>query len=115
MKEFKIAQTTKTNKSDLSDSMCMAMFILKNRFYIINLKKQGQRKQVEIFNKGEKIMERVITVKGIGKATATPDYIVISMNLQTQENDYEETLEVAANKIEQLNNSLKEIGFEKSR
>ena len=59
-------------------------------------------------------MPRTITVKGIGKVTAAPDYVVISMSLEAQENDYEETLELAAKKIEYLNNALEEIGFEKN-
>ena len=58
-------------------------------------------------------MPRTITVKGIGKVTAAPDYVVISMSLEAQEQDYEETLELAAKKIEYLNNALEEIGFEK--
>lgn len=58
-------------------------------------------------------MPRTITVKGIGKVTAAPDYVVISMSLLAQENDYEETLELAVKKIDLLNASLEEIGFEK--
>ena len=58
-------------------------------------------------------MPRTITVKGIGKVTATPDYVVVSMSLETQNHDYEKTLELAAQKIEYLNTSLEEIGFEK--
>ena len=58
-------------------------------------------------------MPRTITVKGMGRVTTAPDYVVISMSLTAQENDYEETMELAAKKIEQLNASLEEIGFEK--
>ena len=58
-------------------------------------------------------MPRTITVKGMGRVTTAPDYVVISMSLTAQENDYEETMELAAKKIEQLNTSLEEIGFEK--
>jgi uncharacterized protein YggE len=58
-------------------------------------------------------MPRTITVKGIGKVTAVPDYIVISMSLEAQKQEYEETLELAAKKIEYLNAALEEIGFEK--
>ena len=58
-------------------------------------------------------MPRTITVKGMGRVTTVPDYVVISMSLTAQENDYEETMELAAKKIEQLNASLEEIGFEK--
>lgn len=58
-------------------------------------------------------MPRTITVKGIGKVTAVPDYIVIAMSLEAQKQEYEETLELAAKKIEYLNAALEEIGFEK--
>lgn len=58
-------------------------------------------------------MSKTITVKGIGKVSAVPDYVVITMSLEAHENDYEETLELAAKKIEYLNTSLVEIGFEK--
>ncbi len=58
-------------------------------------------------------MSRTITVKGMGRVTTAPDYVVISMSLETQENDYERTLELAAEKIEQLNCALEAIGFEK--
>lgn len=58
-------------------------------------------------------MPRTITVKGMGRVTTSPDYVVISMSLMAQDNDYEETMELAAKKIEYLNASLEEIGFEK--
>ena len=58
-------------------------------------------------------MQRTITVKGIGNVSAAPDYVVISMSLEAQSMNYDETLELAAKKIEYLNTSLEEIGFEK--
>ena len=58
-------------------------------------------------------MQRTITVKGIGNVSAAPDYVVISMSLEAQSMNYDETLELAAKKIEYLNSSLVEIGFEK--
>ncbi len=58
-------------------------------------------------------MPRTITVKGMGRVTTSPDYVVISMSLMAQDNDYDETMELAAKKIEYLNASLEEIGFEK--
>ena len=58
-------------------------------------------------------MVRTITVKGMGRVTTAPDYVVISMSLEAHEMDYEATMELAAKKIEQLNLSLEEIGFEK--
>lgn len=58
-------------------------------------------------------MPRTITVKGMGNAKTSPDYIVISMSLEAQNNDYDETMELAAKQIDYLNASLEEIGFEK--
>lgn len=58
-------------------------------------------------------MVRTITVKGMGRVTTAPDYVIISMSLEAHEMDYEATMELAAKKIEQLNLSLEEIGFEK--
>lgn len=58
-------------------------------------------------------MTRTITVKGVGKVSTTPDYVVITMGLEAKNKDYETTLELAAQKIEQLNASLEKIGFEK--
>lgn len=58
-------------------------------------------------------MPRTITVKGMGRVTTAPDYVVISMSLEAHEKNYEATMGLAANKIEQLNASLVEIGFEK--
>lgn len=59
-------------------------------------------------------MPRTITVKGMGRVTIAPDFVVVSMSLMAQDNDYEKTLELASMKIEQLNTSLVGIGFEKN-
>lgn len=58
-------------------------------------------------------MLKTITVKGMGRVTAAPDFVVISMSMESHEQEYETTMELAAKKIEQLNDSLEEIGFEK--
>lgn len=58
-------------------------------------------------------MPRTITVKGMGRVTTAPDYVVISMSLEAHEKNYETTMGLAASKIEQLNASLVEIGFER--
>lgn len=58
-------------------------------------------------------MPRTITVKGVGRVSTAPDYVVISMSLEAKDNDYDATMELAAKKIEQLNTALEEIGFEK--
>lgn len=58
-------------------------------------------------------MTRTITVKGIGKASAKPDYVVLSMNLGSNHKDYDKAMSMAADNIQQLNQTLCGIGFEK--
>lgn len=58
-------------------------------------------------------MPRTITVKGMGNVKTAPDYVVVSMNLETQDMEYEETMEQAAHQIDYLNTSLEAVGFEK--
>ncbi len=57
---------------------------------------------------------KTITVKGVGKASVSPDLIVVSMNLETKEKEYDQTMESAATKIELLNQALEQIGFAKN-
>ena len=56
---------------------------------------------------------RTITVKGMGKVSTAPDYIVVSMSLEAKKIDYEETMNLAAEQVDFLNSALEEIGFEK--
>ena len=56
---------------------------------------------------------KTITVKGMGKVSASPDLIAVSMHLETEDKEYDKTMESAAEKIELLNKSLEEVGFEK--
>ncbi len=58
-------------------------------------------------------MARIITVKGIGKASAKPNYVVLSMSLEAQNMNYEKAMDQATTQLEQLRNSLAGIGFEK--
>ena len=58
-------------------------------------------------------MPRTITVKGMGNVKTAPDYVVVSMNLEAQGMEYEETMEQAAQQIDYLNTSLEAVGFEK--
>jgi uncharacterized protein YggE len=58
-------------------------------------------------------MARIITVKGIGKVSAKPDYVVLSMSLEAQNMNYEKAMEQASTQLEQLRNSLVGTGFEK--
>ncbi len=56
---------------------------------------------------------KTITIKGMGKISVKPDLIVISMKIETENKEYDKTMELASEKIELLNNSLENIGFEK--
>lgn len=58
-------------------------------------------------------MARTITVKGIGKASAKPDYVVLSMTLESKHKDYDKAMDMAADHIQQINETLCGIGFEK--
>lgn len=51
-------------------------------------------------------MARTITVKGIGKASAKPDYVVFSMTLESKHKDYDKAMDMAADHIQQLNETL---------
>ena len=41
-------------------------------------------------------MARTITVKGIGKASAKPDYVVLSMTLESKHKDYDKAMDMVA-------------------
>ncbi len=59
-------------------------------------------------------MPRTITVKGIGKASAKPDYVVLSMHLESQNMEYEETMHSASLRIQHLTETLVSLGFDKA-
>lgn len=56
---------------------------------------------------------KTITVKGIGSVLVKPDFIVLSLSLESTDKDYETAMQLAASKITELNKSLELIGFEK--
>ncbi len=56
---------------------------------------------------------KTITVKGTGRTSVKPDLIVITMRLETEAEEYEKTIGLAAGRIDALNKSLEEVGFEK--
>lgn len=58
-------------------------------------------------------MQRTITVKGIGKASARPDLIVISMSLETRDRQYDEAMNLAAENNQKLTDAFVAIGFKK--
>lgn len=59
-------------------------------------------------------MPRTITVKGVGKVSARPNYIVLSMTLESRNIKYEVAMEKAAESIDLLNEALAGVGFGQS-
>ncbi len=58
-------------------------------------------------------MPRTITVKGIGRASARPDTVVLSMSLDSRDMDYSKAMEIAADNIEDITNAVMAAGFKK--
>ena len=56
---------------------------------------------------------KTITVKGVGNVSVKPDYVVLSMSLETRNHDYETAMREAASRIDHINENLSTIGFEK--
>lgn len=59
-------------------------------------------------------MRRVITVKGVGSASVKPDYITISMTIESMRKNYNEAMEDAAQRIEKLQEVTIQSGYEKA-
>ena len=59
-------------------------------------------------------MTKTITVKGVGNVSVKPDLIVVSMKLATEDIEYDKTMELAAQRISLINDSLEKIGFKKN-
>lgn len=58
-------------------------------------------------------MNKTITVKGIGRVSAAPDFIVISMGMESRDKNYETAMNKAGDSIAELNRALEGVGFEK--
>lgn len=58
-------------------------------------------------------MNKTITVKGIGKASASPDYVILYLGLKAQDKKYDQAMAQAAEQIQHLKDSLFQIGFER--
>jgi len=58
-------------------------------------------------------MTKTITVKGVGKASARPDHVILSMNLESKSVRYEKAMEIAADSIGMLTETLQAVGFSK--
>lgn len=58
-------------------------------------------------------MMKTITVKGVGNVSARPDYITISMTVESMDSDYEKAMDGAARRIENLKAAAVSVGYEK--
>lgn len=58
-------------------------------------------------------MGKEIVVKGVGTASAKPDYVVVSLDISTLETDYQFALDESARKLDEVYNELYKVGFEK--
>lgn len=58
-------------------------------------------------------MMRTITVKGVGNVSAKPDYISISMTVESVDNNYDKAMDGAARRIENLKAAAVSVGYEK--
>ena len=58
-------------------------------------------------------MERLITVKGIGNISVTPDLIIITMNLVSHKYNYDETMKLATESVNEIEKAIEEVGFNK--
>ena len=58
-------------------------------------------------------MNRTITVTGVGTASAKPDYIEITMDIESINKDYEKALAESAKAISKLQNAVVSCGYKK--
>lgn len=58
-------------------------------------------------------MSRTITVRGIGNVSVKPDYITLSMTIDSQDKSYDRAMEEAARRIGVLRDAAVRIGYEK--
>lgn len=58
-------------------------------------------------------MKRTVTVKGVGTATAKPDFIVISMNIVSKDKEYVKAVANANERIALLQKAIAAAGFVK--
>lgn len=56
-------------------------------------------------------MRKTITVKGIGMVSVTPDYVILTIALQSKGRTYEAAMESAAERVGQMQGAIGKIGF----
>lgn len=58
-------------------------------------------------------MKRTITVKGVGKASVRPDYVVLNITLNAVNKDYEAAAALSAEQTESVKAAAEKAGFER--
>lgn len=58
-------------------------------------------------------MSRTIKIKGVGRTTVEPDFVVLSLKIETKQKKYEAAIDENTRKITELNSALEKAGFEK--
>lgn len=58
-------------------------------------------------------MDRLITVKGTGTVSLKPDITIITMNLESQHLEYDQTMQLATNSVDMLTSAIESAGFDK--
>lgn len=58
-------------------------------------------------------MQRTITVKGTGRASAKPDTVVLAMAIDSRDKEYDRAMEIASESIADITRALAGAGFEK--
>ena len=56
---------------------------------------------------------RTITVKGTGNVSARPDYITLSLNIETLSETYDRAMSEAAERIEKMQGATVRVGYRK--
>lgn len=57
-------------------------------------------------------MDRVITVKGVGKVTAKPDQITLDIHIKSANKSYEKTMETACMQLDSLRKAIGRCGMD---
>ncbi len=59
-------------------------------------------------------MARTITIKGIGKVSVKPDYVILSMSLESRDLNYNKAMNLASQNSYQLKETIAAIGLDKN-
>lgn len=96
-------------------------FLVYNKIYPPQTQKTANKireqkyrhKPAKIQSTAERVrnMKRKITIKGTGKMTVKPDFVIVSITVEAKEKKYASAVESAAKKISRLNEALEHAGL----